>query len=260
MTTAIGTVKDQVASWGGRRAPKDADRPQRETFGHRALKVVASVGRSQFVTLPDGREVKLRGPVMPHELERAPDDWIIVTRPARTDDGRAITELFIGPVVEGGTGKKLGRRKQYRPKERRPGPIDGLAELRKPAARLPVQLGKDADGPMDIIRGAMSKRPMLLVTDGADMPLTIAGLIEVVNAAGANLRHYNGHTLADWSAVGRWRALLVAAWPLVDAHLAGTPLGCAYEHEGAAPLADTLTPDGKTPVCNQHVGLGPRAA
>ena len=247
-------VKEQVASWSGRRN-KDNAEPERETIWASKLRVLGSVGRRQFATLPDGRELKLHGPAMPHELEQAPSDAILVTKLAKAQDGRPRTDTFVGTVVPAGTHEQLSKRKAYRPKKRRAGPVDGLAELRQPASRMPVPLGPDDDTPMDIIRGAMSNRPALLITDGADCPLTVRGLIEVVNQGGANLRHHNGHALADWSAVRRWRALLIAAWPLVSAYLAGTPLGCAYEHKGTVPPADTRDPAG-VPVCNGHVGIG----
>jgi hypothetical protein len=255
----IPTVKEQVRQMIAGRTAKDADGPQRATLDARKLTILGSVGSSTFAVGPDGRELRLKGPAQPHQLDRAPSDAIIITKLVRAADGRPRTDIFVGRMVESGTFERLARRKRYVPKERPAGPIDGLAELRKPADRLPVRLGTDDDSPLGIVRGAMSKRPTFLMTDSSAVPMTVRRLIEVANAAGANLRHYRGHTLADWTHIRRWRALLVAAWPLVDAHLAGTPLGCSYEHEGTPPPADTLDPAG-VPLCNQHVGEGPRAA
>lgn len=253
-TRTIGSVKEQLAAhWATGKPAKDAEAPKRETLDARKLTILGNVGRSAYATAPDGRELRLRGPVQPYALERAPDDAVLVTKLVRAADGRPRTDVFIGRVVEGGTYDRLAARKRYVPKSLPAGPIDGLAELRRPADRVQVRLGADADTPMDIIKGALSKRPMLLMTDSRSVPVTVRRLIEVANAAGANLRHYHGYTLADWTNVRRWGPLLIAAWPLVDAHLAGTPLHCAYEHKTTAPVADTLDPAG-VPVCNDHVG------
>ena len=251
--TAFPSVRDQAKRWTTDRSGKDADAPRRETFAARQVRVLGRLGRSTFATLPDHRELKLRGPLMPHELERLPDDAILVTRPSRDSQGRVRTDVFAGRPVEAGTFERLQRQKSYTPRKRQPGPLDGLAELRKPADRVTLPLGSDDDSPMGIIRGAMSRKPMLLMTDSEPVPMTVRRLVEVVNAAGGNLRRHGDRTLADWTHVRRWRPLLIAAWPLVDAHLAGKPLACAYEHEGTAQVADTLDPAG-VPVCNRHVG------
>ena len=257
-TTTLPSVREQVRGWTDRRS--DTETPQRETLDARNLKILGSVARSTFVTTPEGRELRLRGPAMPHAIEEAPADAILVRQPVRSADGRQRLDIFIASVVEPGTFAKLSRQKRYRgPKERRPGPLDGLAEMRRPANRKLVQLAADDDSPMGIIKGALSKRPMSLWTDSRNAPATVRKLIEVANAAGANLRHLDGYSLADWTHAGHWRALLIAAWPLVDAHLAGMPLRCACEHEAEAPLADTLDPVG-TPTCNACVGWEPDAA
>ena len=259
MTTIPG-VREQVRRWTGGGSAKDAEAPQRETIDVGKLKILGIVGRSTFATAPDGRELRLKGPAMPHAIDEAAADVILVRRTTRAADGRPRVDVFLATVVEAGTFDKLQRRKVYRgPKQRRPGPLDGLAELRRPADRKPVRLAPDDDSPQGIIMGALSKRPLLLMTDSSPTPMTVRRLIEVANAVGANLRHLDGFSLADWTHAGRWRPLLVAAWPLVDAHLAGMPLRCAYEHKGEVPLADTLDPAG-VPVCNACVGWEPDAA
>ena len=257
-TSSIPSVKEQARNWTGGRAKAPAP-PQRETLDARNLNILGNLARSTFATTSDGRELRLRGPAMPHAIEEAPPDAVLVYQQVRTSDGRTRTDTYVGNVVPSGEYAKLGRRKVYTgPKERRPGPLDGLAELRKPADRKFVRLGPDDGSPMGIVMGALSKRPMLLWTDSSSTPMTVRRLIEVANAEGARLRNYNGHTLADWTHVRRWRPLLIAAWPLVDAYLAGTPLLCAYEHADA-PVADTLDPAG-IPVCNACVGWEPDAA
>ena len=259
-TTIIPTVKEQARRFSSARSKKATDEPGRETLDSRDLSILGRVGRSVFARTKDGRELKVRGPARPDQLDQAPANAVLVRQLARAADGRPRTDVYIGTMVEPGTFEKLQRKKTYRPKERRPGPLDGLAELRKPDDRRYVQLVPDDDGsPKAIIMGALSKRPGQLWTDSRPMPMTVRRLIEVANADGANLRHLDGFSLADWTHAGRWRPLLVAAWPLVDAHLAGMPLRCAYEHENEAPLADTLDPAG-VPVCNACVGWEPDAA
>jgi hypothetical protein len=257
-TNPIGSVKEQAKRWASGRSAK-ADEPQRETRNVRDLKILGRLSRSTFAQTKDGRELKLRGPIMAHELERAGPDAILVTQPVRASDGRPRTDIYLATVVEPGTFAKLSKQKQYKPKERARGPVDGLLELRRPAARQFVRLAPDDQSDKGIIMGALSKRPLSLWTDSRSTPATVRRLIEVVNAAGGNLRRHGGHTLADWTHVGQWRALLIAAWPLVDAHMAGTPLRCQYEHAGEAPPADTLDLAGG-PVCNACVGWEPDAA
>lgn len=260
-TNTLPSVKEQVKRWAGGRTAKDApDKPQRETFAARDLMILGHVGRSTFARTKDGRELRLRGPVMAYQLERAPADAILVSQPVRAADGRVRTDTYLATVQESGTYARLAARKTYRgPKARPAAPIDGLAELRTPDKRRLVQLVPEDDGsPEAIIKGALSKRPGQLWTDSRNAPATVGRLIEVANADGANLRRHNGYTLADWTNVRRWRALLVAAWPLVDAYMAGKPLRCAYEHEGTAPLADTFDLVG-TPTCNACVGWEPDA-
>ena len=133
-----------------------------------------------------------------------------------------------------------------------------IPTVREQARRWTSRRAKDTDEPPrgreTLDRRDLSKRPLLILTNGRDVPATVRRLIEVANGAGANLRHHNGHTLVDWNKVRRWSAFLIAAWPLVDAHMAGKPLQCAYEHKGAPPLADTLDPVGN-PTCNACVGV-----
>ena len=259
-TTTLPSVREQVRGWTDRRSEKGAATPQRETLDARKLKILGSVARSTFATTPDARELRLRGPVRPHRIEEADASVILVTTQVRGADGNVRTDAFLGSVVEPGTFARLAKRKTYSgPKERRPGPLDGLAELRRPADRKPVHLGPDDGSPQGIIMGALSKRPMLLWTDSRSTPMTVRRLIEVANAEGANLRYHNGHALADWNKVNRSRPLLIALWPLVEPTLAGTPLPCAYEHDKKAPPADTLDPAG-VPVCNACVGWEPDAA
>ena len=252
----LPSVKEQIERFG--RSAKATESPGRETIDARDLKVLGTVGRSSFATHGD-REFKLKGPARPEQIEQAPADAILVHQPVRAADGRTRVDVFLATVEPSGTFERLQRRKTYRPKERRPGPLDGLAELRTPADRVPVQLGRSvANVDHDIILGGLSKQPMMLWTDSRNAPATVRRLIELVNGEGGNLRRHNGHTLADWTHVRRHRALLVAAWPLVDAHLAGTPLRCAYEHADA-PVADTLDPAGN-PLCNACAGWTPDAA
>jgi hypothetical protein len=249
----IPAVKEQVQRWTTARQSKAVEGPQHEQFAYGDLKPLGRIGRSTFACTPDGRELRIRGGSV-ESLDEAPSDAVVIRQPRRLSDGRIIGETFIGRVVEPGTFERLRRQKTYRPKPPRIGPLDGLAEHRKPADRVTVPLADDDDSPQGIIRGALSKRPQLLFTDGAAVPLTVRRLVEVVNESGGNLRHHNGHTLADWTQIKRWRSLLIAAWPLVEAYMAGAPLPCAYEHKDA-PVADTLDPGG-TPVCNPHCGIG----
>jgi hypothetical protein len=64
MTATIPNVKQQLKNWSSGRSAKDAEAPQRETLDARKLTILGHVGRSQFATAPDGRELKLRGPIM----------------------------------------------------------------------------------------------------------------------------------------------------------------------------------------------------
>ena len=57
MNTAIPPVSEQLKQWGRGRSVKDAE-PQRETIAARNLKLLGSVGRSQFATARDGRELR----------------------------------------------------------------------------------------------------------------------------------------------------------------------------------------------------------
>ena len=258
--TIIPTVKEQARRWASGRTDKATDKPGRETIDTRNLKVLGRIGRSSFATTQDKRELKVKGPARPEQIEQAAADAVLVRQPVRSDDGRTRTDTYIGTVVEPGTFEKLQRRKVYRgPKERRPGPVDGLAELRTPAARQIVTLDTNDDGsPEADIMGALSKRPLLMMTDSRATPMTVRRLIEVANAEGANVRRHHGHALADWTHAGRWRPLLVALWPLIEPTLAGAPPPCSYEHADA-PVADTLDPAG-VPVCNACVGWEPDAA
>lgn len=258
-STTLPSVREQVTRWTSGRSKKATDEAGRETLDARNLEILGRVGRSTFAT-HGGRELKVRGPVAEARIESAPADAVLVRQPVRAADGRTGIDTYIATVVDAGTFEKVQRQKAYRPKERRPSPLDGLAELRKPAARQVVTLDSSDDGsPEAVVMGALSRRPLLLMTDSRNAPATVRRLIEVANAAGANLRHHNGRTLCDWSTLRRWNALLVASWPLVHAHMAGKPLQCAYEHEGDAPPAATLDPVG-VPVCNACVGWEPNAA
>ena len=258
-SNTLPSVREQITRWAGGQSKKDTDEPGRETIDSRNLTILGRVGRTSFVRTKDGREVKVKGPARPDQIEQAPADAILLRQPTRSDDGRTRTDIYIGTMVEPGTFEKVHRQKTYHgPRERPPGPLDGLAELRKPADRRPVRFGKEADTPEDIIMGALSKRPMLLWTDSRSTPMTVRRLIEVANTEGANLRYHNGHSLADWNKVHRWRPLLIALWPLVEPTLAGTAPPCAYEHADA-PVADTIDPAG-VPVCNACIGWEPDAA
>jgi hypothetical protein len=261
MTTTIPGVREQVRQWTGGRSAKDADdKPQLETIAARDLKIIGRVGKSSFAT-HGGRELRLKGPVMPYAVEQAGSEAIVVRQPVRSADGRTRTETYLATVVGAGTFERLHRQKVYRgPKERRLGPVDGLLEARAGAPREVVRFGSiDGDDDRDVVRDIMRGRPQVLFTDGKP---PLAGVVDALNlfqSKGANLRHLNGRTLVDWNQLTPyWRDRLVAMYPLLDAAMAGTPLACGYEHKQAA-LADTLDPVG-VPVCNGHVGLGPLAA
>jgi hypothetical protein len=243
-----------------RRSAKAADEPKRETLSGRDLTVLGRLRRSTFVRTKDGRELRLKGPALPHDLERAPNDAVLITRPARTDAGRPYSELFVGRVVEAGSYEKLARRKNYVPRERPPGPVDGLAEARAGAPREIVRFGSAAgDGDRDVVRDIMRSRPQMLFTDGLPPIPGVVEALKLFQKKRANLRYHNGRTLVDWNQLTPyWRDRLVALYPLIDAAMAGKPLACGYEHETAT-LAASLDPVG-VPVCDDCIRLGPRAA
>ena len=257
MTSTIGSVKDQLASWGNRRAAKDADEPQRETLDVRDLTVLGTLGRSSFARTKDGRELKLKGPAMPHTLEQMPDDAIIVRQSVRAADSRVRIDKYVATVEEPGTFARLAKRKSYTPRQRPPSPIDRDHELREGLPRQPVLLGKDGDSDGDIIKGAMSRVPSLVLTDGRPPLRSVADEITFLQRSGVTLAlSADGAYLLATSPKGLSalvRGMLGIRAPLYVAHLKGEPVRCAWPHpQGGAPEAVTIAV-GNSPVCADHL-------
>ena len=256
MTSTIPNVKEQLKNWSGRGPKKDAETPQRETFAERDVEVLGNISRSSFVRTKDGREFKLRGPILAYELERAPDA-ILVTRLVRDGQGRTRTEAFAGSEVTPGSFAKLTKRKSYTPRKWRPGAIDRDADLRGEEPRQWVALGKDGGSELDIIRGAMTTtKPDVLVTDGRDAPRSVADELAYFKKSGITL------ALSDDGAyllVTTTKALTGVARGMLDnrsalyrAHLKGERVCCAWPHKGETPEAITIAV-GNAPVCAEHL-------
>ena len=257
MTPTIPGVRDQLKSWSGRRSTKDAAPPQRETLDVRNLKILGSVARSTFATTPDGRELRLKGPAMPHAIEEAAADAVLVRQPVRAADGRQQLATFIGSQVQAGTFAALKKRKSYTPREWRPGAIDRDDELRREEPRQWVALGKDGGGPLDVIRGAMTTtKPDVLVTDGRPPLRSVAdelaflkrsGIALALSADGAYL------LVTTTKALGAvQRAMLDNRSSLYFGHLKAEPVRCAWPHKGETPEAITVAV-GNAPVCGEHL-------
>ena len=256
MTPTIPNVKGQLQNWTGRGPKKDAAAPQRETLAADKLKVLGSVGRSSFATTPDGRELRLRGPAMPEQIEEAASA-VLVTRLVRDNQGRGRVETFVGAEVEPGTYAKLKKRKSYTPREWRPGAIDRDDELRREEPRQWVALGKDGGGPLDVIRGAMTTtKPDVLVTDGRPGMRSVADELAFLRRSGIALAVSDdgAYLLAtSTKALGAvQRAMLDNRAGLYRAHLRGEAARCAWPHKGEPPAAVTIAV-GNAPVCAEHL-------
>jgi hypothetical protein len=152
----------------------------------RDRKILGRLDRSTFATAPDGRELRLKGPVMPYAVEQGPEA-ILVSKPVRAPDGRAQVDTYLATVQVPGTYARLAARKTYTPKDRPATPIDRDHELRRGLPRQAVQLINDDDSPEGTIRGALSRRPHLLVTDGRPPITSIAAVIAGLERAGVTL-------------------------------------------------------------------------
>lgn len=190
MTSTIPPIREQVRRMTAGRAGKGAVEPQRETISGNDVTVLGRLRRYVFARTKDGRELRLRA-IMPHAIDEAAADAILVHQQVRTSDGRTRSDTYVGNVVAPGTYKRLQRQKTYRPKERPPRPIDGLHDVRRGAARQVVSLGggdpdvADGGSYRDIARDALLRRPGLLITDGtapAETQSAIDALI-ISNAA-----------------------------------------------------------------------------
>ena len=264
MTSTIGSVKDQLATWGNRRAAKNADEPQRETLDSRDLTVLGTLGRSSFARTKDGRELKLKGPAMPHTLEHMPNDVIVVRQPVRAADSRVRIDTYLAVVQEPGTYSRLAKRKSYTPRQRPPSPIDRDHELRNGSPRQWLALGKDGDTPEDVIRGAMSHMPSLMITDGLPALRSVADEVAMIQRAGVTLAlSADGAHLLAASPKGLSalvRGMLGIRAPLYVAHLKGEPVRCAWPHaRGGVPEAVTIAV-GNSPVCANHLAGTPSDA
>lgn len=256
MTTeaTIPNVQDQLKQWVTSRA---SDEPQREIIADRDLTILGTVGRSTFATHGD-RELRLRGPVMSYELERAPADAVLVTKPGRDSQARPRTDVYIGRVVERGTYARTAAQATYARKVRPPSPVDRDAELRRSVPRTPITFGADDDSPSGIIKGTLSKQPGLLITDGRARFATIADEIAWLNSAGVALALSpdGAHLLVASQALTPERqTMLSVRASLYRAYLAGEPIRCAWPHEGEAPEAVTIAV-GNAPVCDAHLQGG----
>jgi hypothetical protein len=255
--TSIPAVKDQVKRWA---TGKRDETPGRETIAARELRMLGSVGRSQFATTKAGVELKIRGPVQPYALEDLAPDAVIITKPARTDAGRVVTEVFIGRPVEAGTFERLAKRKSYRPKERTPGPVDRDHALRDGLPRQPIALGKDDDSPEGFIKGAMSRVPALMITDGRARLRSVADEIAFLARSGITLAlsddgNYLLATVSKALTAER-QAMLDIRASLYRAHLKGESMRCVWPHgKDEAPPAVTIAVGG-APVCDAHLRGG----
>ena len=257
MTSTIPGVREQVRTWTGGRTAKAADGPQRETLDARKLTILGSVGRATFATAPNGRELRLKGPAMPHAIEEAGPDAILVHKLVRSADGRQRTDTYLASEVEPGTFEKLRHRKTYTPRVRPPSPVDRDHELRAGLPRQPVKLGKDADTPQDIIKGAMSRVPSLMITDGRPPLRNVADEIADLERSGVALAlSDDGAHLLATSPKGLspvTRAMLDLRAALYGGHLKGEPVRCVWPHpKGETPDAVTYAVGG-SPTCAAHL-------
>ena len=255
--TLIPTVKEQITRWTSARSPKDAETTQRETLDARNLTILGTVGRSTFATARDGRQLRLKGPAMPHAIDEAAADAIFVRQPVRSADGRQRVDTFLASEVEPGTFEKLRQRKTYTPRVRLPSPIDRDHELREGFPREPVELGKDDGTPEDIIKGSMSRVPSLIVTNGRPPLRSVADEIALLDRSGVTLAlSDDGAHLLATSTKGLsplTRAMLDIRTALYVGHLKGEPVCCAWPHpKGETPNAVTYAVGG-SPVCAAHL-------
>lgn len=256
-TRTLGSVKDQLATWGNRRPANDADEPQRETLDSRDLTILGTLGRRSFARTKDGRELKLKGPAAPHALEQIPADAILVRKPVRSDDGRQRVDVYLASAQESGTFEKLAKRKSYTPRQRSASPIDRDHELREGSPRQPVLLGADDDTPEGTVRSVLSRSPGLVITDGRAPLRSVADEIAFIHRSGVTLAlSDDGAHLLVTSPKGLSplvRGMLGIRAPLYRAKLAGEPLLCAWPHpKSAAPEAVTVAV-GNAPCCADHL-------
>ena len=254
MTSTIPGIREQVARWSGRSAKEAL--PKRETLNARDLTILGVVGRSTYAT-HGGRELRLKGPAMPHAIEQAPANATFVEKLVRAADGRTMTDIYLASEVEAGTFARMAARKRYVPRERLPGAIDRDDELRGGELRQWVTLGKDADTPEDVVRGALSSKPGALVTDGRPRLRNVADEIAMIQRAGVTLALSDdgSYLLATSSKAltATVRAMLDNRDELYRAYLSGSPLRCAWPHpEGNPPDAVTVAV-GNAPCCGQHL-------
>jgi hypothetical protein len=253
MATTFPSVRDQLRTY---RQFETSGGVEPETIDSRKLKILGRVGRASYAAHGE-RELKIKGDAT--DSQPRPDQ--VIVRHVRRVPGQPFPaeELLVGTYVEPGTFERIRNRKarlaQPKRKSRR-GPVDALFELRQSVPRQPVPLRAADDSPVGIIKGALSKQPQLLVTDGRAAYWTLDDVIAELTRRGTRYgASPDGAHLLVWRDEGGviQQRLIEAYRPLLLADAKGERLRCAYPHPGGEALNADSIAVGRAPVCNGHL-------